>query len=39
VGAPDALDERLKAYVVTWIPALDPSVPPYAVRLDVVPAD
>jgi hypothetical protein len=38
VAAPDAQDERLKAYVVTWIPALDPSIPPYAVRLDVVPA-
>jgi hypothetical protein len=38
VAAPDAMDERLKAYVVTWIPALDPSVPPYAVRLDVVDA-
>ncbi len=38
VAAPDAQDGRLKAYVVTWIPALDPSIPPYAVRLDVVPA-
>lgn len=37
VPAPDAQDERLKAYVVTWIPALDPSIPPFAVRLDVVP--
>jgi hypothetical protein len=36
IAAPDARDERLKAYVVTWIPALDPSVPPFAVRLDVV---
>jgi hypothetical protein len=39
VAAPDAKDDRLKAYVVTWIPALDPSVPPFAVRLDVVPAE
>jgi hypothetical protein len=37
VAAPDASDGRLKAYVVTWIPALDPSVPPFAVRLDVAP--
>ncbi len=39
VAAPSAQDERLKAYVVTWIPALDPNVPPFAVRLDVVPAE
>jgi hypothetical protein len=39
VAEPDARDERLKAYVVTWIPALDASVPPFAVRLDVVPAE
>lgn len=38
VAAPNPQDERLKAYVVTWIPALDSSVPPYAVRIDVVPA-
>ncbi len=35
VAAPDGRDERLKAYVVTWIPALDPSVAPFAVRMDV----
>ena len=35
VAAPDGRDERLKAYVITWIPALDPSVAPFAVRMDV----
>jgi hypothetical protein len=35
VPPPDARDERLKAYVVTWIPALDPRIPPFAIRIDV----
>ena len=35
VAAPDARDDRLKAYVVTWIPTLDPSIPPFAIRMDV----
>jgi hypothetical protein len=35
VAPPDARDDRLKAYVVTWIPTLDPSVPPFAIRMDV----
>jgi hypothetical protein len=35
VAAPDPADDRLKAYVVTWIPSLDPSVPPFALRMDV----
>jgi hypothetical protein len=35
VSPPDAADERLKAYVVTWIPSLDPSIAPFAIRLDV----
>ena len=39
VVGPDADDARLKAYVLTWIPTLDPSVPPFAVRMDVVEAN
>ncbi len=39
VASPDPADERFKAYVVTWIPSLDPSTPPFAVRLDVRPPD
>ena len=38
VAPPDAVDDRLKAYVVTWIPDLDSSVAPFAVRIDVEPA-
>ncbi len=37
VPAPDAADDRFKVYVLTWIPTLDPSIPPYAIRLDVRP--
>lgn len=33
--APDAGDERLKAYVLTWIPAMDPRQPVFSVRIDV----
>jgi apolipoprotein N-acyltransferase len=35
VPPPDARDDRLKAYVVTWIPALDSRVLPFAIRMDV----
>lgn len=33
--APDAADPRFAAYLITWIPALPASIPPYAVRIDV----
>jgi hypothetical protein len=33
--APDPDDPRFAAYLITWIPALPASVPPYAVRIDV----
>jgi hypothetical protein len=36
VVAPSAADERFKAYVLTWIPSLDPSVAPFALQMDVV---
>ena len=35
VEPPDPSDERFKAYVITWIPDLDISVPPFAIRIDV----
>ena len=35
VPAPDAADERLKAYVLTWIPGMDPTQAIYTVRMDV----
>ena len=35
VSAPDPTDERLKAYILTWLPALDPSIPPFAIRMDI----
>jgi hypothetical protein len=37
VMAPDPEDERNAAYVITWIPTLDSSVPPFTIRLDVRP--
>jgi hypothetical protein len=37
VMAPDPEDERNAAYVITWIPTLDPSVPPFTIRLDIRP--
>lgn len=37
VAAPDAADPENAAYVITWIPTLE-SVPPFAVRLDIVDA-
>lgn len=36
VAAPDASDGRFKAYLITWIPELDPTVPPFTVRMDVI---
>ena len=36
VAPPDAGDERLKAYVLTWIPGMDPRHPIFAIRIDVV---
>ena len=35
VDAPDPEDPRNAAYVITWIPALGASVPPFTLRLDV----
>ena len=35
VTAPDADDDRLSAYWITWIPSLTTEVRPYAVRIDV----
>ena len=37
VMAPDPDDERNAAFVITWIPTLDPSVPPFTIRLDIRP--
>jgi hypothetical protein len=37
VLAPDPEDERNAGYVITWIPTLDPSIPPFTIRLDVRP--
>ena len=37
VMAPDPDDERNAAFVITWIPTLDPSVPPFTIRLDLRP--
>lgn len=34
---PDAADARFAAYLVTWIPGLPASIPPFAVRMDVQP--
>jgi hypothetical protein len=36
VSPPDAADERLKAYVITWIPGMDPRYPLFTVRIDIV---
>lgn len=38
VAPPAAGDARLAAYLITWIPQLSASIPPYAVRMDVVEA-
>jgi hypothetical protein len=37
VAAPDAADERLKVYLVTWIPGWEPGIKPFAVQIDVAP--
>lgn len=34
-AAPDASDPRLAAYLITWVPSLPATVPPYAVRIAV----
>jgi hypothetical protein len=36
LSAPDPEDPRNAAYVITWIPALDASVLPFTLRLDVI---
>ena len=35
VAAPDPDDERNAAFLITWIPTLDPSVSPFTIRLDL----
>jgi hypothetical protein len=35
VSAPVASDNRMKAYLITWIPTLNSNIPPYAVRMAV----
>ncbi|HKE09930.1 MAG TPA: hypothetical protein VKE73_00020 [Myxococcota bacterium] len=35
VSAPVASDSRMKAYLITWIPALNSNIPAYAVRMAV----
>jgi hypothetical protein len=35
VSAPAASDSRMKAYLITWIPALNSNIPAYAVRMAV----
>lgn len=35
VVAPDPADSRFAAYVITWIPMLDPTIKPFTIRLDV----
>lgn len=35
VSPPDGADERLKAYILTWIPGMDPSQPIFSIRIDV----
>ncbi|HTF33129.1 MAG TPA: hypothetical protein VK714_05430 [Myxococcota bacterium] len=35
VRPPVASDARMKAYLITWIPTLNPNIPPYTVRLAV----
>ncbi|RIL05474.1 MAG: hypothetical protein DCC71_10210 [Proteobacteria bacterium] len=37
VAPPDGADPRFAAYLITWIPGLPPTIPPYAVRMDVQP--
>ncbi len=35
LAAPDAEDDRLAAYWITWIPSLTTEIAPYALRMDV----
>ena len=35
VAGPDGDDERLKAYIITWIPGADPGLDPFAIRIDI----
>jgi len=35
VSAPVVSDSRMKAYLITWIPALNSNIPPYAVRMSL----
>ena len=35
VSSPNAADEDLKAYVLTWIPGLDASIAPFTIRMDI----
>jgi hypothetical protein len=37
LAAPDPGDPALAAYLITWVPALAASVPPYTIRLEVQP--
>jgi hypothetical protein len=38
VAPPDPDDPRMAAYLITWIPELPASIPPFSVRMDVAPA-
>jgi hypothetical protein len=38
VAAPDPADGRMAAYLITWIPGLPGQIPPFSVRMDVVPS-
>jgi hypothetical protein len=35
VSGPVVTDSRMKAYLITWIPALNSNIPPYAVRMSL----
>ena len=37
VAAPSPDDERMAAYLITWIPGLPADIAPFSVRMDVVP--
>lgn len=38
VSGPDPDDPGFGVYIINWIPTLDPGIPPYTLRIDVVPA-
>jgi hypothetical protein len=38
VRPPDPDDPRMAAYLITWIPELPASIPPFGVRMDVAPS-